>query len=160
VISSLPLCPSLSIASTVSTLSTPSTSITPVLALLSWRFSDLQLGEFGMDLALVTCGNGVMLKISLIDSPRQRRVIVEGKLIAPSAAELRNVCRQASIDLRGRELIVEMKHVTDISQEAKNVILDLINEGIKFRSEGVFTKHVMKELSRRARRNLGTRAGD
>jgi hypothetical protein len=96
-----------------------------------------------------------MLKISLIDSPRRRRVIVEGKLIAQWAAELRNACQQASLDLRGRELRVEMKHVTHISQEAKNVILELINGGIKFRSEGVFTKHVMKELSRRARRNLG-----
>jgi hypothetical protein len=113
-----------------------------------------------MNFALVTCWNRAMLKISLIDSPRQRRVIVEGKLIAPWSAELRNACQQASADLRGRELIVEMKHVTNFSQEAKNVILELISEGIKFRSEGVFTKHVVKELSRRARRNVGTRAGD
>jgi hypothetical protein len=101
-----------------------------------------------------------VLKISLIDSPRQRRVVVEGKLIAPWADELRNVCHQATADLRGRALIVEMKHVTNISQDAKNVILELINGGIKFRSEGVFTKHVVKELTRRAHRNLGTRAGD
>jgi hypothetical protein len=113
-----------------------------------------------MGLASVTCGNRAMLKISLIDSPRQRRVIVEGTLIAPWAAELRNACQQAKADLRGRELIVEMKHVTNISQEAKNVILELINGGIKFRSEGMFTKHVVKELSRRARRHLGMRAGD
>jgi hypothetical protein len=101
-----------------------------------------------------------MLKISLIETRRQRRVIVEGKLIAPWAAELRNACQQATADLHGRELIVEMKHVTNISREAKNVILELINGGIKFRSEGVFTKHVVKELSRRARGNAGTRAGD
>jgi len=112
-----------------------------------------------MDLALVTLGDRVMLKISLLDSPRQRRVIVEGKLIAPLAAELRNVCRQARVDLRGRELIVEMKHVTNISREARDVILELINAGIRFRSEGLFTKHVLKELSRCARRNLETRPG-
>jgi hypothetical protein len=34
-----------------------------------------------------------MLKISLIDSPRQRRLVVEGKLIAPRAAELIIVAR-------------------------------------------------------------------
>jgi hypothetical protein len=101
-----------------------------------------------------------MLRISLIDSPSQRRVIVEGKLIAPWAAELRNACQQASADLRGRELIVEMKHLTRISQEGENVILDLINSKIKVRGNGLFTQHVVKQLTHRARRNLGTRAGD
>jgi hypothetical protein len=100
-----------------------------------------------------------MLKISLIDSASRRRLIVEGKLIAPWAAELRNACGKAKADLRGRELIVEMKHITTIGQEGENLILELINEGIKFRCDGVFTKHVVKQLARRAGRHLG-RAGD
>ena len=101
-----------------------------------------------------------MLKISLIDSARQRRLVVEGKLIAPWAAELRNTCQEASADLDGRELVIEMKHITTISQEGENVILELINGGIRFRCHGVFAKHVVKELTRRASRNLGVRAGD
>jgi len=55
------------------------------------------------------------LKISLVDNARQRRVIVEGKLIAPWAAELRNACEKARGDLRGRELVIEMKHISTIS---------------------------------------------
>jgi hypothetical protein len=101
-----------------------------------------------------------MLKISLIDNASQRRLVVEGKLIAPWAAELRNACQEARAHLRDRELVVEMKHVTTISQEGEKVILELINGGIRFRCSGVFTKHVLKELTRRARRNLGQRAGD
>jgi len=101
-----------------------------------------------------------MLKISLVDNARQRRVIVEGKLIPPLAAELRSACEKARADLGDRELVVEMKHVTTISQEGENVILELINGGIRFRCQGVFTKHVVKELTRRAGRNLGIRAGD
>ena len=101
-----------------------------------------------------------MLKISLINSARQRRLVVEGELIAPCAAELRNACQEARADLRGRELVIEMKHVTTISQEGENVILELINTGIRFRCSGVFTKHVLKDLTRRASRSLGIRAGD
>jgi len=101
-----------------------------------------------------------MLKISLIDSARQRRVIVEGKLIAPWAAELTNACQQASTDLHGRELVVEMQHISTISQEGENVILDLINSRIKVRGKGVFTGYVVKELTRRARRHPWTREGD
>jgi hypothetical protein len=101
-----------------------------------------------------------MLKISLINSARQRRLIVEGKLTAPWAAELRNACQEARADLRGRELVIEMKHVTTISQEGENVILELINGGIRFRCSGMFTKHLLKDLTRRASRSLGIRAGD
>ncbi len=98
-----------------------------------------------------------MLKISQIDSARQRRLVVEGKLIAPWAAELISACEKARADLRGRELVVELKHITAISQEGENVILELINEAIRFRCGGMFTKRVVKQLTRRATRNLETR---
>ena len=101
-----------------------------------------------------------MLKISLVDNARQRRVIVEGKLITPWSTELRSACEKARADLGDRELVIEMKHVTTISQEGENVILELIDGGIRFRCHGLFAKHVVKELTRRASRNLGTRAGD
>jgi hypothetical protein len=95
-----------------------------------------------------------MMKISLVDAPTQRRLIVEGKLITPWAVELRSACEDARVDLRGRELVVEMKHVTTISQEGENVIVELINAGVKFRCRGVFTRHVLKQLTRRASREL------
>jgi hypothetical protein len=101
-----------------------------------------------------------MLKISLVDNARQRRLVVEGKLVAPWATELRNACQEARADLDGRELVVEMKHITTISQEGENVILELINEGTRFRCQGVFSKHVVKELTRRASRNLEIHASD
>jgi len=94
------------------------------------------------------------MKISLVDGPTQRRLVVEGKLITPWATELRSACEDARVDLCDRELVVEMKHVTTISQEAENVIVELINAGVKFRCRGVFTRHVLKQLTRRANRGL------
>ena len=94
------------------------------------------------------------MKISLIVSARQRRLVVEGKLIAPWAAELKRTSEKARADLRGRELVIEMKNVTAINEEGENLILELINGGIKFRCRGLFTKHVVKQLTLRARRNL------
>jgi hypothetical protein len=91
-----------------------------------------------------------MLKISVIDSAKQRRLVVEGKLIAPWAAVLKSAHERARADLGTRELAIELKHVTAISSDGENVILELINEGITIRSHGVFPKHVVKELRRRA----------
>ena len=93
-----------------------------------------------------------VLKISCIDNARQRRLVVEGKLIAPWAAELKSACEEARADLRDRELVIEMKQITMISEEGENVILGLIKSGIRFRCSGVFTKHVVKELTCRARK--------
>jgi hypothetical protein len=98
-----------------------------------------------------------MLKISLVDGARRRRLILEGKLVAPWTVELRRACEEAKADLRDRELLVEMKHVTTISQEGENVIVDLLNRGIRFRCDGVFTKHVLKQLTRRTNKKLGER---
>jgi hypothetical protein len=63
-----------------------------------------------------------MMKISLVDAPTQRRLIVEGKVITPWAAELRSACENARADLGGRELVVEMKHVTTIRQEGEKLL--------------------------------------
>jgi hypothetical protein len=95
-----------------------------------------------------------MLKISILDTPDRRRLVLEGKLAAPWAAELRNECRMAAAELRGRELVVELRNVTCISEDGKNVLLELMKEGVRFRSSGVFTKHVMKQLARKIRRNV------
>ena len=90
-----------------------------------------------------------MLKISIVESHTRRRLIVEGKLVGPWAAELKSACIEARADLRDRELVIEMKHITTISQEGENVLLELMSNGIKFCCQGVFTKQVVKQLSRR-----------
>jgi anti-anti-sigma regulatory factor len=95
-----------------------------------------------------------MLKITILDTPARRRLVLEGKLVAPWAAELRKECRGAAAELRGRELVIELRNVTCISEDGQNVLLELMKEGVKFRSSGVFTKHVIKQLAGKIRRNV------
>ena len=70
-------------------------------------------------------------------------------------AELRSACENVNTDLLGRKLVIDMRHVTAISQEGENVLFELIQKGVKFRCRGVFTKHVLKQLARRANGNPG-----
>ena len=92
-----------------------------------------------------------MLKISVVDGPRQRRLILEGKLIAPWAAELTSACEAARADLNGRQLIIDLRNLTAISSEAEGVLLQLMNEKVKFQC-GVFMKEVLRQLARRPQR--------
>jgi hypothetical protein len=91
-----------------------------------------------------------MLKISIIEGHAERRLIVEGKLVGPWVAELRTACENVNTGLPGRKLVIDMRHLTAISQEAENVLLELVQKGVKFRCCGVFAKHVLKQVARRA----------
>lgn len=95
-----------------------------------------------------------MLKISVIDNQAQRRLILEGKLISPWTTELRTFCEKLRADLDERELVINIRHLTAISQEGENLLLELMKEGVKFRSQGLFTKHVLSQLTRRLRKHM------
>jgi len=91
------------------------------------------------------------MRISTVEARNERRLVLEGKLIAPWTTELKSACEKARENLQGRELVVDLKNVTNIDQEGENLLAALMNEGIKFRSCGVFTKQVLRQVARRAR---------
>jgi hypothetical protein len=97
-----------------------------------------------------TCG---MLKITVVEDPRRRRVIVEGKLIAPWAAELKSAYQTARTDLQDRELIVDLRSITAIGPEGEDVVLQLMREKVKFLC-GVYMKEVLRQLGHETRDSL------
>ena len=100
-----------------------------------------------------------MLKISVMEGPRQRRLILEGKLIAPWVAEFIAACEAARANLDGRELIVDLTNLAAISPEGECVLLELVKEKIKFQC-GVFMKEVLRQLARRQQRTSPNAANE
>jgi hypothetical protein len=100
-----------------------------------------------------------MLRISIVERRNQRRLVLEGKLVAPFAHELKPAYEQASADLNGRELVIDVKSVVAISEDGENVLLELVKAGACFRRAGVFTKHVLKRLALKIRRNVQEEKG-
>jgi hypothetical protein len=94
-----------------------------------------------------------MLKISTIESPSQWRLVLEGKLIAPWSGELKTACKRARAELRGRKLVVDIRNLIAINHEGEDVLLELMNDGVILRGCGVFTRHILKQLAQRKRRN-------
>ena len=99
------------------------------------------------------------MKISFVERPRRRRLIVEGKLVAPWVAEFATACEKAKVDLHGRELIVDLRNVTAITPEGESVLLQLIIERVKFQC-GVFMKEVIRQLARKSQRRQDAPAAD
>jgi hypothetical protein len=94
-----------------------------------------------------------MLKISLVDGQRQRRLIVEGTLVAPWASELAIACEKARADLEGRELIVDLRSLTGIGPEGESVLLQLMKNKIKLQC-GVFVRELLRQLVRSTQLNV------
>ena len=94
-----------------------------------------------------------MLKISIVEGRKQRRLVVEGRLVAPWCDELKAACERARSGLNGRELVIDLKSLTTISEAGENALVELMKQGVKARCCGVFTKYVLKQLTRRVRRN-------
>lgn len=90
-----------------------------------------------------------MLKISIVDTSAQCRIVIEGKLIAPWVTELKKTWKALAADLGGREFVVDVGDVTFISREGESELLELMRHGAKFQCRGVFTRHVVEQLTRR-----------
>lgn len=90
-----------------------------------------------------------MFKISIVETRERRRVVLEGKLVPPWTAEVENAWRNASAELDGRKLLIDLTNVTLISPDGEAVLFKLMRDGAKFSGEGVLTRHVLKQLARR-----------
>jgi hypothetical protein len=100
-----------------------------------------------------------MLKISVAQTDTECRLLVEGALVGVGLEELRTMGNRLRAELHGRTLLVDIKDAAAISQEAENVLLQLINEGAKVRAHSVIARHILQELARRSQRELGDLLG-
>jgi hypothetical protein len=90
-----------------------------------------------------------MFKISIVETPSRRTLVVEGTLIGSWVPELRTTWRNAGQDLGGRNLDIDLSNLTVISREGEDAILDLMDEGAEFSRSGVLTRHVLKQRARK-----------
>jgi hypothetical protein len=98
-----------------------------------------------------------MLKISVIEGDTKLLLVLEGKLVAPWTDELETVYQGAIKDVDHRELIVDVRGLTVISTDGEEVLLALMVQGARFRASDLFMKEVLKQLARRAQRNVRTK---
>jgi hypothetical protein len=92
-----------------------------------------------------------MLRLSTVETSGRRKLILEGKLVAPWTQEVERAWRSAQEHLEGRKLVVDLRNVTLISRDGENTLFYLMREGAQFTCGGVLTKHLLRILARRCR---------
>src|SRR5579871_1007490 len=91
-----------------------------------------------------------MLRISSVDDKQEHRLVLEGRLISPWTGEVRNACEDARQRLGPRQLVIELRNLTEISEQGEDLLAALMSEGVRFRFRGVFAKQVLRHVARRA----------
>jgi hypothetical protein len=90
-----------------------------------------------------------MLKISIVDSGAERRLVLEGALISSSVMDLRTAWLRARAGRQGRRIVLVFRNVTDISAEGEAALWEMMNRGVRFSSGEVPTKHALQQLMRK-----------
>jgi anti-anti-sigma regulatory factor len=98
-----------------------------------------------------------MFRISIVDKPSRRTLVVEGTLVGPWVAELRKSWSNASQELGGRKLVIDLSSLTGISREGEEAIFDLMKTGARFSCAGVLMSDVLKQLARKKPEELPRR---
>lgn len=80
------------------------------------------------------------MKISTSKGRNQRRLILDGKLVAPWTHVMKSECEKARADHDECELVIFLKNITTNSQQGEDLLLELMKGGARFRCCGVFTK--------------------
>ena len=111
------------------------------------EFSHLRSITFGIRIAIPQESiEQRMLKITTIETEAQRRLILDGGIVGPWAAELDKAWQSARDSLGARKLLVDLTGVTVISQDGTHVLNNMKGDGAEFVCRGVYVKHVLRNL--------------
>ncbi len=92
-----------------------------------------------------------MLKITIIDRPTERRLILEGRLTAPDVSELETAWQASRRTNRTLPRVVDLRNVTYIDQSAERILLDMSKEGAQFMACGVANTYRLEQLGIRCK---------
>jgi hypothetical protein len=90
-----------------------------------------------------------MFRLSMVETDGQRKLVLEGKLVAPWTQEVESAWRLAKGQVEKPKLIIDLSNVTLIGLDGETTLLNLMRDGARFTGCGVLTKHLLKQLARR-----------
>jgi anti-anti-sigma regulatory factor len=88
-----------------------------------------------------------MLKITLLDSARELRFRLEGKLSGPWVGELRQCWVTASSTTGGRRTVVDLRDVEFVDSAGETLLRELFVSGVELQTATPFMKAVVEQIT-------------
>ena len=87
-----------------------------------------------------------MLKITVIDTPSEQKLVLEGRLGKPDLSVLEAAWERARGALGQRACIIDLTNATSIDPQAEGILLDMKRRSAQFVACGISTKHQLEQL--------------
>ena len=87
-----------------------------------------------------------MLKITLIDTPSEQKLVLEGKVAKPDVAVLESAWEQARCKLGSRSCVIDLSNATSIDPDAQGILLEMKRHAAHFVACGISTKHQLEQM--------------
>lgn len=100
-----------------------------------------------------------MLKITIIDTANEQKLVLEGRLTEPDASELESAWETARGPRGRRMCVVDLRNATFIDQSGEKILLRMKGEGAQFIACGVSTTHQLQELGIKCKGSVSKRTG-
>jgi len=87
-----------------------------------------------------------MLKITLVDTPGEQRIVLFGTLVGPWIEELEKLWVESRKELGGRRCVVDFNEVTLIDQTAHALLITMVNDGAELVASGMVNRWLLEAL--------------
>ena len=88
-----------------------------------------------------------MLRITTIDAPKERKLILEGRLTEPWVAQLDLPWETMRHVSPRRKFVVDLRGVTRIDARGLSALARMKSDGAEFLARGVRVRHVLNTLA-------------
>jgi ABC-type transporter Mla MlaB component len=92
-----------------------------------------------------------LLKISILDSSQEKKIVLEGKFTEPWISEVAKVWNREQGYLNGRNCVVDLTDVTDIDPCGMAILSGMIRDGVKIITNGLLTSYLVETLRQKVR---------
>jgi hypothetical protein len=97
-------------------------------------------------------GGVLMLKIIVVDSQTQRRLVLRGRMVGSGVDQFQRLWEEGLESRKDREFVIDLREVAAISQHAENILVEVMNRGASVITGAGIAKQVVENLSHRLRR--------
>ena len=87
-----------------------------------------------------------MLKITMTETPTERKWMVQGHLVGPWVNELRATWKSAHRSQDNRACIIDLNDVTSIDKSGERLLRAMSKKGAQLIAAGMYVKHVVERL--------------
>jgi anti-anti-sigma regulatory factor len=87
-----------------------------------------------------------VLKITMTETPTERRWILQGKLVGLWVREFRSYWKQNHIADSKQQCVVDLNDVTFLDKSGERLLRAISKKGAQLVANGIYTKHVLDRV--------------